>query len=346
MWILTIGLILMVMLYSNISMDAAKNAVELITYNLLPSLFPFFVLTNMLVKAGKIALLSGFLCGYPAGAMACANLYQEGKLTKEESLRYSVFTSNAGPTFLVGAVGIGMCASKAIGFFLLGIHFAAALTVAAFSFLLMPVKKSINVKVTHGHPAVSVPEPHIPFGTQLTDAIAAALKQIAIVCGYVLFFAVLQGLLQAMGIQNAIVFSLLEITTGMNCLLTPLGSPASMPALLSILPLAAMLLGFSGLCIHAQIIAILNRAGLPARYFFLGKTAQALLSGLYTWLLLQIPSIYQCLAESSLAVSVSADLLPHVTGFGSPQLLFAELTAALAVGCLSVKKKLKHSPLL
>lgn len=347
MWILIVGLIVMVILYSNVSIDAAKNAVELITYNLLPSLFPFFVLTNMLVRSGKIALVSGFLCGYPAGATACANLYKEGTLTKEEALRYSVFTSNAGPTFIVGAVGVGMCASKAIGLFLLAIHFAAALTVAALSFLLIPAKKSTGTG--SGHPSnatASLPKQHIPLGTQLTEAITVAMKQIAVVCGYVLFFAVLMSLLQVAGIQNGIVFSLLEITTGMNCLLTPLGSPASMPALLSILPIAAILLGFSGLSIHAQIISILNRAGLPARYFVFGKTAQALLSGFYTWLLLQIPSVYQYLEGSSLAVSASADLLPQTTVLGSPQLLFAELTAALAVGCVSLKKKLKHSPLL
>lgn len=343
MWILIIGLIMMVMLYSNLSIDAAQNAVELILYNLLPSLFPFFVLTNMLVKSGRIALLSGFLCGYPAGAMACANLYQEGTLRKEEALRYSMFTSNAGPTFIVGAVGVGMCASKEIGFLLLGVHFMAALTVAALSFLLIPVKKTVKARTPQTESITVAPSvPHIPFGTQLTQAITSALRQIAIVCGYVIFFAVLIGLLRATGIQNGIVFSLLEITTGMNCLLTPFGSPASMPALLSILPLAAMLLGFSGLCIHAQIIAILNRAGLPARYFVFGKIMQALFSGLYARLLLQIPSVYQWLADSSIVVSASADLYAQTAIIGSPELLLTELTAALAIACACLKKKLKR----
>lgn len=344
MWILILCLIFLVMTYANVSMEAAKNAMELIAYNLLPSLFPFFVLTNMLMKSGKIALLTGFLCGYPAGAMACAELYKAGTLTKEEALRYSMFTSNAGPTFIVGAVGVGMCASKAIGFTLLGIHLAASVTVAVISLFLFPVKRS-----TSGTPSPQSPilqATAIPFGTRLTDAITSALKQIAVVCGYVLFFAVLLGLLQSLGLQSPVVFSLLEITTGMNCLLTPLGSPASMPALLTILPLAAMLLGFSGLSIHGQIIAILNRGGLPARFFILGKILQALLSGLYAWGLLQIPAIYEWLADSSLTISASADFAPNTVSYNTLQVLLLEATAVIAVYCGAIKRKLKHIALL
>lgn len=344
MWILILCLIFLIMTYANVSIEAAKNALELIAYNLLPSLFPFFVLTNMLIKSGKMALLTGFLCGYPAGAMACADLYQTGTLTKEEALRYSMFTSNAGPTFIVGAVGVGMCASKAIGFTLLGVHLAASLTVAILSFLLFPVKKSTSDTPNPQAPVQQTIS--IPFGTQLTEAITSALKQIAVVCGYVLFFAVLLGLLQSLGLQSPIVFSLLEITTGMNCLLTPLGAPASMPALLTILPLAAMLLGFSGLSIHAQIIAILNHGGLPARFFVLGKSLQALFSGLYAWVLLQIPAVYEWLADSSLAVSASADFVPNTASFHTLQVLLLEATAVIAVYCGAIKRKLKRIALL
>lgn len=344
MWILILCLIFLIMTYANVSMEAAKNAISLIAYNLLPSLFPFFVLTNMLMKSGKIALLTGFLCGYPAGAMACADLYQAGTLTKEEALRYSMFTSNAGPTFIVGAVGVGMCASKAIGFTLLGVHLVASMTVAVISLFLFPIKKSASEAPS---PQSPIPQATgIPFGTQLTDAITSALKQIAVVCGYVLFFAVLLGLLQSLGLQSPVVFSLLEITTGMNCLLTPLGSPASMPALLTILPLAAMLLGFSGLSIHGQIIAILNRRGLPARFFILGKILQALFSGLYAWGLLQIPAVYEWLADSSLAVSASADLVPGTSTYNTIQVLLLEATAVIAVYCGTIKRKLKHIALL
>lgn len=341
MWIFILFVIVLIMVQANVSIEAAKSAMELILYNLLPSLFPFFVLTNMLVKSGKIALLSGFLCGYPAGAMACANLYQAGVLSKKEAQRYSMFTSNAGPTFVVGAVGVGMCASKAIGFFLLGIHLAAALAVAGISFFLFPLeKKAPGARKPHAAPALHAPA--IPFGTQLTDAITAALKQIVIVCGYVLFFAVLLGVLQSFGFTSPVLFSILEITTGMNCLLTPLGSPASMPVLLNILPLAAMLLGFSGLSIHAQIIAILNRVGLPARFFVLGKTLQALLSGLFSWLLLQNHIVYTWLAESLLILSASADFTANTTASGNLQLLLLEATAVIAVYCTAMKRKLKR----
>lgn len=339
MWILILCIIFMILIFADTSVAAATEAVELILHNLLPSLFPFFVLTNLLTRAGKISLLTGFLCGYPAGAMACAQLYKTGTLTKTEAQRYSMFTSNAGPTFITGAVGVGMCASKAIGFLLLGVHLLASLTVAVIAQYLFPKSSS---SVPHTAPQ-SKP---VPFGTQLTNAITAALKQIAVVCGYVLFFGVLLSLLETFGIKNPILFSLLEITTGMNRLLTPLGSPASMPALLSILPIAAMLLGFSGLSIHAQIIAILNQAGLPARFFILGKILQSFLSGIYTWLFLQLPFVYEWLAQSSLTISASADFITDTTSFNSLHLLLIEATLVIAIYCAAMKQKLKRAALL
>ena len=339
MWIIILCFIVLLLLFSDCSLTAAVDAIELIAYTLVPSLFPFFVLTNLLTRVGKISLLTGFFCGYPSGAMACAQLYQTGKISKNEALRYSMFTSNAGPSFLISAIGIGMCASKAIGFLLLGIHLAAAFTVALIAWRCFPKEQTHimqNIVQTQSR----------PLGMQLTEAITIAIKQIGVVCGYVLIFSVLLGILQALGINSPILFSLLEITTGMNSLLTPLGSSASMPALLTLLPFVAVLLGFSGLCIHAQIIAILNNAGLPARFFTIGKILQAFFSGLYTYILLQIPSIYNLLLHSSITTSVLPESLSSPTSAFGLQLLLVEITLTLAVYCGDFKQKLKQRALL
>lgn len=337
MWILYLLLIVLIMIFSNASIEAAQNAVELFAYSIVPSLFPFFVLTNMLLRSGKAALLPGFLCGYPTGAIACATLYQQGSISRSKAETFSSFTSNAGPTFVLGAVGVTMCRSVAVGSLLLLTHMAAALTTMLAIKLLKKDDPDYKV-LKSASPPVQQPADKIYFGEQLTNAIVSALKQIAAVGGYILFFAVLIGILKEIGIQNGILFSLLEITTGLKYLISSLPQETFLPALIRILPLAAFLLGFSGLCIHAQIIAILNKGKLRSRFFILGKLMQAVFAGLYTYLLLKLPVVVNAIYELPVFSSANEIVLPVVQG--TPILLFIEALPVAVILFGALRRKL------
>jgi sporulation integral membrane protein YlbJ len=61
-------------------------------------------------------LFTGLTSGYPLGAKTVAELRADGQLTQPEAQRLAGFCNNAGPLFLLGAVGSGMYGNKAAGY--------------------------------------------------------------------------------------------------------------------------------------------------------------------------------------------------------------------------------------
>ncbi len=125
--------------------EAAKGALLLCATSVIPALFPFFVLTGLMVNCGivtsvgkifapladkvfkssgtgAVVFVIGILCGYPTGAKVISELYLSGRLTKEESERLLAFCNNSGPLFVIGAVGSGMLGNKNLGIVIYCIH--------------------------------------------------------------------------------------------------------------------------------------------------------------------------------------------------------------------------------
>ena len=91
---------------------------------LIPTLFPYLIVTGLLLKTdgaavvsrllfrpfhllfgtsfyGSFAVLSGFLCGYPMGAKIIADLLLQGKISLEEASYLLSFCNNASPSFII-----------------------------------------------------------------------------------------------------------------------------------------------------------------------------------------------------------------------------------------------------
>ena len=138
--------------FSNTNLQASKNGLILWANSVVPSLFPFFIATELLshtnviyylVKAlnplmrplfnvpgeGSFALLMGIISGYPTGAKIVADLKEKHICTDDECERLIAFTNNSGPLFIVGTVGTSLLGDTKTGFLLLFAHILACLTV-------------------------------------------------------------------------------------------------------------------------------------------------------------------------------------------------------------------------
>ena len=96
------------------SMEAAREGLGLCANVILPSLFPFFVLSGLVVELGLVgyagralecvmyplfrvpgacasALALGFIGGYPVGARTAIGLYEKGLCSKIEAERLLAF---------------------------------------------------------------------------------------------------------------------------------------------------------------------------------------------------------------------------------------------------------------
>ncbi len=274
---------------------------------IIPSLFPFAVISNIFVElglpqrlskfctpvmkrlfgvsgTGSTAFILGIAGGYPLGVISVSEMYSKGALQKKEAERLLGFCDNSGPAFIVSVAGVAVFGSVRVGFFLYGVHILAALLTGMF---LKTGKSYGNAHV------LSLPDASLSGA--FTSSVKRATTAMVTVCGFVVFFSVLVGLLDAHGTLQALTgalsarfgtelhFSrslltgLLEIGTGTSSMYGLRTEPDN-------LALCSFLIGWGGLSVHAQAAAVIGEGGLsPARHTF-GKLLHGVLSALITFI--------------------------------------------------------------
>ena len=247
---------------------------------LIPSLFPGFVLSSLLIDLwqtsagfGKIsrrlppALIKswfiGVLAGFPSAADSICHAVQNGSMSKIDGERCLSFTNNPGIVFVICAVGSGMYGSFSVGVYLWIIQTVTALLIGS---LMMN-----HTPFSHA----TMPAAGTPDTNSFPKAVVSSVRAVLNVCGFVVFFRVLTNVLTPSdgNICKTVLSGLLEMTCGISQL---------NPAEEITLPLTSMMLGWSGFSVHFQIVNAVSEAKLSLRPYFVGKVLQSLLSALFT----------------------------------------------------------------
>jgi len=204
-------------------------------------------------------LIAGLLGGYPSGAKAVVDLYQQGSLSRQEAELLLGFCDNCGPAFLLGYVGAGVLGDAHIGIVLYGIHAFSALAVGA---LLCRLRKDRGLALIAARPSIRP----VPFPQAFTAAVSSALSSMLNICAFVVLFRVLTALPPVT--PPFPVLGALEMVSAAAAL--PTGS-AGFAA-------AAAVVGWGGLSVHCQAMSLTAPAGLSFRWHWIGKVFQAVLS--------------------------------------------------------------------
>lgn len=225
---------LCLVLFSRTNLSAAKNGLILWATAVVPSLFPFFVATEMLSYTNVVsylgkwltpimrplfgvpgeaafAFMMGLISGYPVGAKIVSNFVEQGICTKEEAERMLAFTNNSGPLFIIGTVGITLFGNTTIGVLLLITHILACISVGIIlnigtshkrknDFIPPHAKADVNHSMTqsiHNNPAKSktTPPTFSSLGEILGTSIKNATSTILLIGGFVVLFSVVISIL-------------------------------------------------------------------------------------------------------------------------------------------------------
>lgn len=272
---------------SNFVLQKAQEAIMLCLRTVIPSLFPFFFLSGILlhsftgikskffdklcsligIPTGCTALLfAGFLGGYPTGALTIAKYYEEGAINKKTAHRLLGFCSNAGPSFIFGMIG-NFFSNAWVPWFLWLIHVLSAVITG----LILP--GATQQRVTD-NPDVKI---------SLYNILQTSMRAVASVCGWVVLFRILTGIFTCYFLTNisdivqCILCGILELTNG--CLSLSLIASEWIRFIL-----CAMMLSFGGICIILQTYSVTTQTGLGM--YLPGKALQ-------TWIsfLLSLPAI-------------------------------------------------------
>jgi sporulation integral membrane protein YlbJ len=227
-----IAFIAALIIYPKTAVEAASKGIKLWIEIVLPSLFPFFVASQLLSKSGFInifgvllepimrplfnvpgcgsfALAMGIVSGYPVGATITTDLRKEKLLSKTEAERLLTFTNNSGPLFIMGAVAVGMFKLPRAGYLLYISHIAACLTVGlVFKYYKRqnckssrPVSSlSENFRIELSRMRNSTADPWSIFGECIKNSIFTVLT----IGGFIIFFSVLINIIIVSGISGSI----------------------------------------------------------------------------------------------------------------------------------------------
>ncbi|MBR5022146.1 MAG: hypothetical protein IKY18_02965 [Oscillospiraceae bacterium] len=270
---------LVIILDTRTSVASAREGLVLCTQTIIPSLFPFFVLSGVInscvlgqnfrllqplgrickiPKGAESLLVLGFLAGYPIGARLITQAYNEERLSANTARRMLGFCNNAGPAFLFGMIAPLFSSAKTV-WVLWGVHILSALI----SGCILPSHNSEPTQISAS------------TGISFPESLQKAMKSTCSICGWVILFRILLGFcnrwfLWLLPTYAQVLFSgFLELSNG--CVMLKNISNEGMRFLL-----AGIILSFGGLCVGMQTTTVTE--GLGTGRYFPGKVLQTILT--------------------------------------------------------------------
>ena len=234
--------------FSSSNLTATKNGLTLWATCVVPSLFPFFVITNLLSHTkvvsvigklldkfmrplfnvpgiGGFAFVMGLISGYPVGAKIVADFREKGLVTQDEGERLLAFTNNSGPLFILSSVGIALFGDTKTGLLLLGTHILACITVGIILARFSKKNKfensydTIKNKFERKNDSQSCNSENITFknlGEVLTSSINSSISTILMIGGFVVIFSVIISILNQTNILDNLSTLLYPILNFLN----------------------------------------------------------------------------------------------------------------------------------
>lgn len=286
--VLGVGFIIILTSMPELAIEYMTRGLRICTSSVIPTLFPFMAVSELMVRsgcgallgkrleapmrtlfgvsgAGAVAVLLGAVCGFPIGASTAAGLYRRGEMTEDEATRVLCFCNYPSSAFMISAVGASLWSDAGIGRTL----YICVLSAGAIWALL---HRRGGERVT----------PYCPKQTRIGiavigESITAAALSLLNVCAYIAFFSCVVGCLSrvfavgGMGeTAEALIYSFFELTSGAAS-----ASLVQNRSLGFIMTAAAG--AWSGLSVHLQVISVCAAEGLrlPLRRYFAAKLGQS-----------------------------------------------------------------------
>lgn len=279
---------------SSTSLYYALNGLNLWFTKMIPALFPFMILSGIMVrlhlteqfaallhpllhpllkvqKNVTYAVIMGFLCGFPMGAKVTCDLLEREMITQREAQFLLAFCNNIGPVYFCSFV-LPLLHRRLVWPYLLGMYalpfvYGVVLRYTLFGDLSdesRPVRRHVGKRdlilcEERSQRSLSLLE-------QIDDAITSSIQSILMLGGYMILFnllnliphALCQGSLFLSGLPSVLA-PVLEITGGLGML------GDSRPLL------ALILLPFGGLSCIAQTYSMIKNTSLTIRPYVMHK---------------------------------------------------------------------------
>lgn len=310
-------ILFIILIFSKTVHASVKLSINVLLSSLIPSLLPFLILSEFAIntdilnitanlfknivnkvfkisKNSSIAIIIGYLCGFPSGSKSVNTLYEKKLISRDEACILLSFVNNNNPAFIISAIGISVFGSTRIGVLLLASHFLSSLLIGIFysryytshniihEFEQISNKTNKDSKISENLNIIDI----------LKKCILNALKTLATIFGFVMIFNlcfdILNLLFNKLNLSSNFVYvisAIIEITRGSHNIIKLNYS------MNTIICLESFLLGFSGICIILQIYSTIAKNNFSFLKLLKYKFIHGILSAIITYYLLKYTNI-------------------------------------------------------
>lgn len=287
------------------AMEAVRNALELCMETIIPSLFPFFVCSGLLIYSGFAQTLSdifspvmkplfgingsgaaafvlGLISGYPLGASTTCSLYEGGYITEGEAERLLGFCNNSGPLFILGAIGTSLLGNPKIGWIIYLSHIAAAFIVGIIFRFGRREYEVISPQTPILSPKRSIGE---IFSIVMSNSTASMIN----VCGVIIFAStaakLILGFFPCDRWYTALITGIFEFASGSSAV------AALSAGEFEKIILSSFIVGFAGISVHLQVMSITSKYRLSLKKYITGKILHAGISTMLVYIVIRYTNI-------------------------------------------------------
>lgn len=299
--ILNITMICLLLFLIFFMVTSSKEVIESVAFsisiwkdNLFPTLFPFFVVSNLLMNYGFIDMIGkgfnpvmrrlfhlpgecGFILaaslfsGFPSGAKYTSDLVTNKRITKQQGERLLTFTHYSNPLFVLGMIGSVLLNNSDLALIILISHITAGILTGIIMNHSYPIP-TLETRNTHFQKNSSTKT----FGELLKTSIFDSLNTMFLLLGVVTIFLIITTCIHELfhfpDIIQAILSGILEMTQGVK-MVSALRIPDVIKA-----SLLVGIISFGGFSVHLQVISIISSSNLKYKPFFCARVMHSFLA--------------------------------------------------------------------
>lgn len=293
-------------------MEAVLFSFQIWKNNIFPSLFPFFLLSELLIQYGFVEFLGELLkpvmnrifrisnqaafifvmsiiSGFPSNAKYTKALLEEHKINEKEATKILTFTHFSNPLFILGTVSITFLGNREVGFLILFCHYITNLILGLLFRNYYPSPKTdcrVLIRKAITNMTLARQKKKVSFPLILTNALNHTIQTLLFILGVTTTFLIITTLINQhitlSTFHQSILNGFFEMTQGLKYV-SLLNIPLKIKGILTV-----MILSFGGLSVHMQLIGILSKSKIRYFPYFTARVLHATIASLMFFFLFDV----------------------------------------------------------
>ena len=300
LYLVILIIVLFEMLFNgSVIINSVSFSFSLCINNLFPSLFPFMILSNILIEYGFVSIFSEFLkpimnrmfkvheyasfviilsviSGSPSNSKYIFELLDKGLIDSKQACKILLFTHFVNPLFIINTIGITFLNNRKLGFIILISHYLGNIFVG---FIFRNYNKYNNKSKIDIYNAINtLGIKRNSFISILANSIINSVNTLLLILGVITSCLIITSLVNF----NPLFNGFLEITQGLKII-----SVSNLDLVIKVL-FTTFFISFGGFSIHAQCFSILSNKKIKYIPYLSARIIHGIISCLIVYILFRI----------------------------------------------------------